>query len=153
MSKTADLSAVATPPARPTPTPIPSPALKVLRPSWLPEKMAVSEERQPAPESAGVVVTLRFDPRPNDKPHDVMTLTEMPKTMPSPGGAPDPQESHEQIGGRDVTIIRRGEGCVSFRWEQDGLVLSLTNPYDPPGEPGEVRYSCEQMRKVIESVK
>ncbi len=52
-----------------------------------------------------------------------------------------------------MTVVRRGEGCVTFSWEQDGVALTLTNPYDPPGAPGQVRFSCDQMRRVIESVR
>ena len=86
------------------------------------------------------------------KEHDVLTLREIPAAAASLGAADDPQATRETIGGRDVTIIRRGNGCVSAEWVQDGVALTLTNPYDPPGEPGEVRYTCDQLRRIIESI-
>ena len=144
MSKTADLGKVEEPPARPTPTPLPPLQYKILRPAWLPEPMTVREQRD------GDVFTLGFDPRPNDAPHSVLMLTEMPKDMISRGGSPDPQASQETIGGYDVTIVRRGQNCITLEWQVGELALTLTNPYDPPGHP---RYSCDQLRKIVESIR
>lgn len=144
MSKTADLGKVEEPPARPTPTPLPPLQYKILRPTWFPEPMTVREQRD------GDVLTLGFDPRPNDAPHSVLMLTEMPKAMISPGGKPDPQTTRERIGGYDVTIIKRGQNCITLDWEVGDLHLTLTNPYDPPGQP---RYSCDQLRKIVESIR
>lgn len=143
MSKTANLGKVEPVLVRPTPTPLPPLSYKILRPTWLPEQMTVREQRD------GDTITLGFDPRPNDAPHNVLTLTEMPKSMISPSGKPDPQETREQIGGRTVTIIKRGQNCITLTWDVGELNLTLTNPYDPPGQP---RYSCEQLRKIVESV-
>ncbi len=128
---------------RPTPTTQPL-KYKILRPNWLPESMTVREQRD------GDITMLGFDPRPNDGPHDVLTLREMPQAMILPGGNPDPQETHAQMGGHDVTIVQRGHNCITLTWNAGDLQLTLTNPYDPPGHP---RYSCDQLQKVVESVK
>lgn len=158
MSKTPDLGTVAIPATRPTPTPIPTPAYRILRPTWLPEPMTEREQIRSDSPGVGPLVELGFAPRPNDKPHMLLTLSERP--LPNNVGAAqatpataDPQGTHEIINGRDVTIIRRGQGCVTATWNQDGLSLTLTNPYDPPGPPGAVRYSCEQFRKIIASIR
>lgn len=152
-SPTADLGPTEAPPARPTATPVPAPSFAILRPTWLPEPMTVREQYVPNPNGPGSGVTLSFDPRPDDKPHDLLTLSELPK-----GGEPlarvqDPQATTEQIGGREVVIVRRGQGCVTASWVQGEVALTLTNPYDPPGPPGQVRYSCDQLRRIIESVR
>lgn len=143
MSKTADLGKVEEPLARPTPTSLPPLQYKILRPTWFPEPMTVREQRD------GDVLALGFDPRPNDAPHSVLTLMEMHQAMISPGGKPDPQTTHERIGGYDVTIIKRGQNCITLDWEVGDLHLTLTNPYDPPGQP---RYSCDQLQKIVESI-
>ena len=165
MSKTAELGPTEPRPeptpaaAPPTPTPMPTPAFEVLRPTWLPDAMRVEEQVQ------GDTVTLAFDSHPaGDPPHGVLTLTEMTTRITlahalapersacasagvSEGGAPDPQQSTETIGGHEVTVIRRGaENCVTFTWDAGDLRLTLTNAYDPPGQ---LRYSCEQLRKVV----
>ena len=63
----------------------------------------------------------------------------------------DPQASTEQIGPYTVTVIRRGaEGCVTYLWEANGLSLTLTNVYDPPGT---LKYSCEQMGQIVAGVR
>ena len=152
MSKTAELGPAEPRPeptpaaAPPTPTPMPTPAFEVLRPTWLPEAMRVEEQVQ------GDIVTLGFDSHPaGDPPHAVLTLTEMPGRIISEGGAPDPQQSTETIGEHEVTVIRRGaENCVTFTWDAGNLRLTLTNAYDPPGQ---LKYSCEQLRKVVASIR
>ncbi len=151
MSPTADLGTTAPPPAQPTPTSVPAPAFAVVRPTWLPEEMSVTERNVPGPSGTGAGVEIRFDPHPNDPPHDVMTLTEYPKEL-APIDVNDPQMVKQDIGGREVTIVKRGQGCVSFYWIQGELSLKLTNPYDPPGEPGQVRYSCDDMARLIASI-
>ncbi len=115
----------------------------LLLPGWLPEQMAQSTQVD------GEFVTISFDSHPTDAPHDVLILREMPSALIAPGGAPDPQASQEQIGGYEVTIIRRGEACMTFEWNVGDLHLQLTNPYDPPGQP---RYSCAELRQVVESI-
>ncbi len=45
--------------------------------------------------------------------------------------------------------MRWADACITMSWEQDGLSLTLTNAYDPPGQ---ILYSCEQMRRVVGSV-
>ncbi len=95
-------------------------------------------------------MTLGFDPRPNDAPHDVLTLRETPKALIVPGGQPDPQTSTAQIGGKTVTMIKRGQDCITLTWDVGNLNLTLTNPYDPPGHP---RYTCDQLRQVVESIR
>jgi hypothetical protein len=155
VSKTAEIGSVQPRTARPTPTSLPSPAFKVLRPGWLPEQAEVREHVQDVP-GQGTGVVLAFDPRPNDQPHDVLTLHEAPAPKEAPaqnGPVNDPQATRETIGGRDVTIIRRGDGCVTALWTQVGVALTLINPYDPPGLPGQVRYSCDQFKQIIESVR
>jgi outer membrane lipoprotein-sorting protein len=133
-----------TPAAPTTATPIPTPAFNVLRPTWLPEPMTVTEQVD------GQIITLGFDPHPADAPHMVMTLSEMPKSLITPGGTPDPQAKQETIGGYDVTVIYRGKNCTMFDWDQGEVHLTLTNTYDPPGQ---VRYTCEQMRQIITSIR
>jgi hypothetical protein len=93
---------------------------------------------------------MGFDSHPQDSPHDVMTLIQMPVEMAGGGEVVDPQASLETVGDHDVTVIRRGDACTSFVWEQDGLQLTLTNAYDPPGE---IRYTCDEMRQVIASIR
>lgn len=133
-----------TPSAPTTATPNPTPAFSILRPSWLPEPMTVTEQVE------GEMITLGFDPHPNDPPHPVVTLMERPKASISAGGSPDPQARQEQIAGYDVTVIYRGENCTMFDWDQGELHLTLSNTYDPPGQ---LRYTCEQMRQIIESIR
>ncbi len=152
MSSTADLGPTEPPPARPTPTPVPAPDFGILRPTWLPEPVEVREQCLPDPSGTGSMVVLAFDPRPDDpQPHDVLTLTESRAGSLS-AESRDPQDTVEMISGHEVTIGRRGEGCVTARWLQADVALQLSNPYDPPGPPGRVRYSCEQCRRIIESV-
>lgn len=132
------------------PTPVPTPRFTILRPTWLPEPMTVREQFEAGPPEFGSSVVMGFDPRPaGSAPHDVVTLRQMPRAQAGDPGTPDPQESVENIGGREVSVIRRGDACITFRWEQDDVVLTLTNAYDPPGQP---RYSCDQMRRIIESI-
>lgn len=151
MSATADLGPTELPPARPTPTPVPAPAFAILRPSYLPEEMTVTEANVPAPNGQGSGVEIRFDPRPDGTPHDMLTLTEYPQDS-TDTTVVDPQAVTQEISGRNVTIVKRGGGCVSYYWVQDGVALTLVNPYDPPGEPGQVRYSCEQMERIVASI-
>lgn len=150
MSKTADLGEMERPTSRPTPTPLPPPQFRILRPTWLPEPMTVREEVQPGLPEFGSMVIIGFDPRPDDEPHEVLTLTEMPKAMIGPGGQPDPQARQEKIGDYKVTIIYRGQNCITLEWEVGDVHLTLTNPYDPPGQP---RYTCEQLRQIVASIR
>jgi len=149
MSKTADPDRPEEPPARPTPTPEPTPTFQVLRPTWLPEPLTVREEVQPGSPENGPWVIITFGPRPEDEPHAVLTLIEMPKAMLGEGGSPDPQATREVIGEREVTVIRRGGNCTALSWEEGDLALELTNAYDPPGH---LRYTCDQLRKIVESI-
>lgn len=150
MSSTAEVGETQAPPAQPTPTRVPAPSFKILRPTWLPEEMAITERNVPTPDGKGAGIEIRFDPHPDGTPHDVLTLTEMPKEFAETPD--DPQMVKQNIGGRAVSIIKRGMGCVTYMWMQDDVALTLTDPYDPPGEPGQVRYSCEQMERVIASI-
>jgi hypothetical protein len=135
----------------PTPTPLPELSFTVLRPSYLPEEMTVTENKIPGPNGQGAGIEIHFDPHPQDGPHDTLTLTEYPKDL--VGTQPiAPDAVTVRIGGRGVTLTKIGEGCVNYSWVQDNLALNLTNAYDPPGEPGQVRYSCEEMEKVIASI-
>lgn len=152
MSPTAELGNTQAPPAQPTPTPVPAPSFAVLRPTWLPAEMTITEANVPGPTSDSSGIEIRYDPHPNDPPHDVLTLTEYP-ALPAPEPPSDPQAITQDINGHSVTIIKRGKGCVSYYWEQDGVRLQLTNPYDPPGKPGEVRYSCDEMARVVASIR
>jgi len=150
MSATADLGQVEPPPPRPTPTPVPAPKFTVLRPTWLPERMVIREQYQPDPTGIGSQIVIGFDPRPEDtKPHDVLTLTEMAKDAAGDRRITDPEAIRENIGGRDVTVVMRGEDWISLYWEQGEVVLTLTNAYDPPGHP---RYTPEQLRQIVESI-
>ncbi|MDP3046604.1 MAG: hypothetical protein Q8O07_03920, partial [Chloroflexota bacterium] len=151
MSPTAGLGQVEPPMGRPTPTPVPAPKFTVLRPAWLPEQMVVREQYQPDPTGKGTEIVIGFDPRSNDQPHAVLTLRERAKeAVPGSGGKPDPEETRETIGGRDVRIISRGEHWITLIWVQDDLALTLTNPYDPPGQP---RYTPDQLRRIVESIR
>ena len=133
MSKTADLGQTEMPKARPTPTPVPTPTFTLLRPTWLPEPMTVREQYEPGSPEFGSWVTLGFDPRPGDEPHSVLTLVEMPKAMISRGGSPDPQASQETIGGYDVTIVRRGQNCITLEWQVGELDTDQSlRPTRPP---------------------
>lgn len=137
--------------SRSTPTAVPAPKFTVLRPAWLPEQMAVREQYQPDPTGEGSQIEIGFDPRPEDqKPHGVLTLTEMARGAAGDRKITDPEAITENIGGRDVTIIMRGEDWITLLWEQGGVALMLTNPYDPPGHP---RYTPDQLRKVVESIR
>lgn len=152
MSATAELGATQAPPAQPTQTPVPAPSFTILRPTWLPEKMTITERSVPTPDGQGAGVEIRFDPHPDETPHEALTLTEFPQTTAQTFTA-EPELTQKQIDGRDVNIIRRGTGCVTFYWIQDNVFLELRNPYDPPGAPGQVRYSCDQMERIVSSIK
>jgi outer membrane lipoprotein-sorting protein len=144
MSRTADLGEI----EERTPLFLPTQAAEMpfdlLLPAWLPEEATRSVQID------GEIVTLGFDPHPDDPPHSVLTLTEMPAARIAPGGDPDPQAIEEQIGEYKVTIIWRGQDCITLEWVVGDLYLQLTNPYDPPGQP---RYSCDQMRRIVESIR
>lgn len=148
MSSTAELGKTEPPPARPTSTPVPAPAFTILRPTWLPEEMTTREEFVTGSRN-GSGVQIFFDPHPGGDPHDVLTLTQLPQTS-GATDIQDPQAVKRTIGGHTVTIVKRGEDCISYFWTQDNVDLTLTNAYDPPGH---VRYSCEQMDKIVESIK
>lgn len=148
MSQTADLGATALPAGRPEAV-VPAPRFTILRPTWLPEPMTVREQVLAGPPELGSSVILGFDPRPADPPHAVLTLHEMPGQQ-GPGAVGDPQAGWERIGGHEVNVVRRGEGCVTLQWTQGEVALTLTNAYDPPGQ---LRYTCEQMRRIVESVR
>lgn len=150
MSSTAELGPTEPPPARPTPTSVPAPSFTVLRPSFLPEEMTVTETNVPAPDGQVSGIEIRFDPHPGGTPHDMLTVTEYPQET-AETTIVDDQAITQEIGGRYVTIVKRGEGCVTYHWVQDGLALTLTNPYDPPGAPGQVRYPCDQMERIVAS--
>lgn len=151
MSPTADLGQTVLPPGRPTPTPVPAPTFTALRPAWLPERMTSREQYQPDPTGKGTEVVIGFDPRPEDqKPHGLLMLTEMSYAAAPGGGEPDPEETHETIGGRDVRVISRGENWITLTWTQGDVALTLTNPYDPPGHP---RYTPDQLRRIVESIR
>ncbi len=147
MSSAAELGKTHAPPVQPTPTAAPAPAFQILRPTWLPEKMTVVERNIPTPDGKGAGIEIHFDPHPDSAPHDTLTLTEMPKAFAESFN--DPQFQKKDIGGRDVTFNKIGSGCVMYSWVQGDVALRLTNAYDPPGEPGQVRYTCEQMEKII----
>jgi len=151
MSSAAELGETQAPPAQPTPYGTLAPAFRtVLRPTWLPEKMEIYERNVPTPNGQGAGIEMRFDPHPDGTPHDMLTLTEMPKEFAESFN--DPQFQKKDIGGRDVTFNQIGKGCVMYSWVQGDVALTLTNAYDPPGEPGQVRYSCEQMERIIASI-
>jgi outer membrane lipoprotein-sorting protein len=116
---------------------------ELLLPGWLPGEMTQSIQVD------GEFVTISFDSHPNDAPHDVITLREMPSALIDQGGALDPQATQEQIGSYDVMVIRRGAACMTFAWNVGDFHLQLTNPYDPPGQP---RYTCDELGKVVASI-
>lgn len=120
----------------------------VLRPGWLPEGVTVEDERRTGAEEETVVV-LSFDHRPQDDGHLVLTLAESEAGAQAGGISSEASASTEQIGGRDVKVVRRGEACITMGWEQDGASLILTNAYDPPGQ---ILYSCATLRRIVESV-
>lgn len=130
-------------PALPTPTPMPTPAFAVLRPTWLPEKMNAREQ------VGGATVSMGFVPATGER-QAALTLVQTP-LRDEDSAIVDPQASVQQIGGYTVTVIRRGaEGCVTYIWETNGLRLTLTNVYDPPGE---LKYSCDQMRRIVAGIR
>lgn len=152
MSATAELGETQAPSAAPTPTPVPAPSFTVLRPTWLPEAMTITERNVPAPTGQGAGIEIRFDAHPNDIPHDALTLTEFPQAGVQTI-TDEPEMTQENINGRDVNIIRRGKDCVTFYWIQDQVFLELRNPYDLPDAPGQVRYTCDQMKRIVASIK
>ena len=87
------------------------------QPAWL------SEEATRSIQIDGEIITIGFDPRPGGAPHSILALVEMPASLITPGGSPDPQATQEQIGGMEVTVICRGENCMTFEWEFDDLYL------------------------------
>ncbi|MEJ2711254.1 MAG: hypothetical protein P8074_26840 [Anaerolineales bacterium] len=143
MSRTADLGEIEERTPLFTPTQAAEMPFGLLLPTWLPEDATRSVRID------GEIVTLGFDPHPDDAPHSVLTLMEMPAALFVPGGDPDPQAIREQIGEYEVTIIWRGQDCITLEWNVGDLHLQLTNPYDPPGQP---RYSCDQMRRIVASI-
>jgi outer membrane lipoprotein-sorting protein len=151
MSKTADLGRVELVRVRPTPTPVPPPTFPILRPNWLPEAMSVQEEDRQlsTPDGPASSVWLHFDATSTADSRDALQLLERPKDS-----APDrqnvPGTIHETIGGHDVTIGRRGENCMNASWVQGEIALTLLNSYDGVDH---VRYSCDVVRKVVESVR
>lgn len=151
MSSTAELGATEPPPAQPTATPVPPASFTILRPSFLPEKMTITEVNIATSSQNGSGVEIRFDPHPDGTPHDLLTLTEFPQAL-ADTNVTDPQAVKQSISGRQVTVIKRGAGCVTYQWVQNGLALTLANPYDPPGEPGQVRYGCDVMEQIIASI-
>ena len=131
-------------PALPTPTPMPTPPFAVQRPTWLPEEMEVKEQFD------GSMVSVGFVPTTGNS-QAALTLTQTPVTGSDDAPIVDPQASQESIGGHDVTVIRRGaDNCVTYTWLTDGLRLTLTNVYDPPGE---LKYSCEQMQQIVAGIR
>lgn len=142
----------------------PDDVFQVLRPGWLP-RVVVSVREERRVDAAGVpYVVLYFEHRPGDASQaPVLTLDEQRAgagtavVPPAPeertarigGAVGDPLTTTERIGDREVTVRYRSDACMGMYWEQDGLALSLTNTYDPPGQP---LYSCTQMRRVVESV-
>jgi outer membrane lipoprotein-sorting protein len=144
MSRTGDLGEIVERSKITKPTQTSELLFDPLLPAWLPEEMSKDIRVD------GEIITIGFDPRPDDAPHSVLTLVEMPTALVMPGGAPDPQETREQIGEYDVSIIWRGQDCITLEWNVDDLYLQLTNPYDPPGEP---RYSCDQLRRIVGSIR
>ena len=70
--------------------------------------------------------------------------------MRSPGPESLSPGIHETIAGRDVWIGRRGEACMSLSWVEGDLALTLVNSYDGVDH---MRYSCEAVRRVVESVR
>ncbi|MHB1294384.1 MAG: LolA family protein [Anaerolineae bacterium] len=131
--------------AVPTPAATPTPAFAFPRPIWLPEPMV---ERVQAD---GDIVTLGYIPegRANEVMPPALLITILPKALAGSEEVTDPQASVEQIGGREVTVIRRGaEGCVTYTWDEGDLRLTLTNVYDPPGT---LKYTCDQMRQIVAS--
>lgn len=157
MSETAELGPTTIPSSRPTATAIPAPAFTILRPTDLPEQLT---ERQQfvASDVAGVGpgVILGFS-RPNDSPQSTLLLREIPRAA-----APtisDPQAVHEMIGGRDATIVKRGDDWVTLAWVQGDVFLTLTNPYGVPptispfGPSSHPRFTPDQLRQIVASVR
>lgn len=157
MSETADLGTTTIPPSRPTATAIPAPAFTILRPTSLPEQLT---ERQQfvASDVAGVGpgVLLAFS-RPNDPPQSALLLREVPRAAAT--AISDPQAVHELIGGRDVTIVKRGDDWVTLAWVQGDAFLRLTNPYAVPpttspfGPSSHPRFTPDQLRQIVASVR
>lgn len=130
--------------AIPTLTPMPTPSFAVLQPTWLPEPMEVRMQVE------GEIVLLGFVPEGHDGTTGILTLREVPLRLIGEGGASDPQASQQVIGGQAVTVIRRGDGCVTYTWDMDGLRLTLSNFYLAAGE---LAYSCEEMERIVASVR
>ncbi len=54
--------------------------------------------------------------RPNDPPQSALSLREVPKMAATI--ISDPQAVQETIGGRDATIVKRGDDWVTLAWVQ-----------------------------------
>ena len=138
-------------PARVIPTPVSPPPFAILRPKWLPEPMSDREEHRQLSTTHGPVnsATLHFDATSGTDPRDALLLLERPRDR-----AHDPQNVpgtiHETIGGHDVSIGRRGEACMNLSWVQGEVALTLVNSYDGVDH---VRYSCDIVRRVVESMR
>lgn len=116
-------------------------------PAWLPQPSTITEEQR-SDGRGGEFTMLLIDHKPNDDANDMLRLAEYPiETAPAP--ADNPQTTVEQIDGREVTVIHRGGACTTMSWQQDGLALTLTNAYDPPGE---ILYTCDEMRQIVTSI-
>lgn len=139
-------------PALPPPTPMPTPTFRVLRPTWLPEPMTVHQEME------GNTFTLGFEPQTDADLQGWLTLRQTPLELTSGDTRPaigrgivtNLQVTTDEIGGHTVTVTYAGEGCIIYTWDAAGLRLSLSNVYDLQGQP---RYTCEQMRRIVESVR
>lgn len=149
LNKTAELGRTEAPPARPTPAPLPAPKFKILKPSWLPEPMTMQQDYQKAPPEFGSWVALTFLPKGADQPRTPLILLEKPKGLVTSGSS-NPQATQQKIGGNDVSVTRTARECSTYEWNVGDVHLSLANPYNVSGS---ARYTCDQMAKIVESIR
>jgi outer membrane lipoprotein-sorting protein len=149
MDKTAALGQTEAPPLRPTPGPLAAPKFKILDPSWLPESMTRQQDYQKAPPEFGSWVAVTFLPQGADQPRTPLILFEKPQALVAEG-MPGQQAAKQKIGSYDVTVTRTADECWNYDWDVGDLHLSLANSFNVSGS---ARYTCEQMAKIVESIR
>ncbi len=119
-----------------------------LLPTWLPEGVGMTTRV----ETDGAFITIVFDPLPNEPSYSFhsLTLQEIPLALIIPGGTLPTTTTVEQIGEFQVTVLAGGESCTTYIWDVGEIQLQLINPMDVNGQP---RYTCDQMEKIVESIK
>ncbi|MGE5141516.1 MAG: LolA family protein [Rudaea sp.] len=149
MDRNAELGPMEAVPARPALAPLPAPRFVILEPTWLPESMTKQQDFQKGPAEIGSWVALSFMPKAANQPRTPLILLEKPLTLVK-GHASELQATRVKIGRYEVTVTRTALECSNYDWQVGELHLSLANSFN---ESGTARYSCEQMAKMVESIR